>query len=96
MKKIIIYMIGLLLSFNVLANQGKVMMSLNGENQVALQNNYSIEQKGMRVISSFQMPSSTGSVDQVQQGKQQDELFTEISIYALIIMIYSLYWMKVS
>lgn len=88
MKIIAIYMLTLLLSFNALAIG-------SWETQIPrLSNSLTVLQKS-RAIPLPQKISTLDSVEQTSTHKQ-DEIFTEIFVYLLIVMVYSLYWHNLS
>jgi hypothetical protein len=95
MKIIAIYTIALLLTFDVFAFQSEEKSWINGQEIANL--DYSADlSPNSQMTSSSQTTLSVDLDKQAQPVRRQDGLLTEISIYALIVLVYSLYWMKVS
>ena len=81
MKIITTYILILLLSFNVLAIENREILQFNSQQQRVQINNITTNSQQAHAVEST-------STD------EKDDLFTNIIIYLLIIMVYWIYWYR--
>jgi hypothetical protein len=93
MKKIAIPIFALVFSFEVFAIESMDKSTGIFQQQQFLNGNPIVNEQKARMVSWSQPSASFDTADQVSS-ERHEELFTEIFIYTLIILIYSVYWHK--
>ncbi len=93
MKKIAIYVFALILSFEVYAIESMDKATENFQQQQSQAGNRIIKEQNARTAPWSQASASIDTTDEVTS-KSRPELFTELFIYTLIILVYSVYWYK--
>jgi len=93
MKKIAISLFALVFSFEVFAIESIDKSTGIFQQQQFLNGNPIVNEQNARMVSWSQASASFDTKDQISS-ESREELFTEIFIYTLIILIYSVYWHK--
>jgi hypothetical protein len=93
MKKIAIYVFALVFSFEVFAIESMVKSTGDFQQQQFQIGNPIVNEQNARTVSWSQARASFDTVDQVSS-ESREELYTEIFIYTLIVLVYSVYWHK--
>jgi len=93
MKIFALYLFALLISFNTFAFENAGMTTGYFQQHESKAGGPSVNVRDARTVALTQANLSTGIQEQVG-AEPQDEFATEISIYALIILVYSIHWLQ--
>lgn len=91
MKKIAISLFALVFSFEVFAIESMDKSKGIFQQQQFLNGNPVVNEQNARTVSWPQASASFDTKDQVTS-ESREELFTELFIYTLVILVYSVYW----
>ncbi|MBK8814979.1 MAG: hypothetical protein IPN42_05485 [Methylococcaceae bacterium] len=93
MKIFALYLFSLLISFDTFAFENAGMTTGYFQQHESKAGGPSVNVRDVRMVALTQANTTTGTQEQVG-AEPQDEFATEISIYALIILVYSIHWLQ--
>jgi hypothetical protein len=92
MKKIALYLFALLISFDGFASENSGITTGYFQKQESKAGDPVVNVPNVQTVALTQANPSTGTQEQVG-AERQDEFSAEILVYALIILVYSIYWL---